>query len=46
MGLCTGCAVSFRGIDDALCMKCVKLAAAPSSTEREAIEVSSLISSL
>jgi len=40
MGLCTGCAVSFGGLDAALCMKCVKLAAVHSSTEREAIEVS------
>ncbi|KAF8813245.1 hypothetical protein BYT27DRAFT_7251131 [Phlegmacium glaucopus] len=38
MGLCTGCAVLFCGLNGLLCMKCIKLAAAPSSTEREAIE--------
>jgi hypothetical protein len=43
MGLCTGCAVLFQGLDGPLCMKCMKLAAAPSSAEREAIEVSSIL---
>lgn len=41
MGLCTGCAVVFHGLDGPLCMKCVKLAAVHSSTEREVINVSS-----
>ena len=41
MGLCTGCAVLFHGLDGPFCMKCVKLAAAHSSTEREVINVSS-----
>ena len=43
MGLCTGCAVLFRGLDGLLCMKCIKLAAAPSSTEHEIIEVSPML---
>ena len=40
MGVCTGCAVSFSGLDKDICMKCLKLAAAHSSTERGLIEVS------
>lgn len=37
MGLCMGYAVLFQGLDGPLCMKCIKLAAAHSSTECEAI---------
>jgi hypothetical protein len=43
MGLCEGCAVLFHGLDGPLCMKCVKLTAAHSSTEREMINVSSVL---
>jgi hypothetical protein len=43
MGLCTGCAVLFHGLDGPVCMKCVKLAGAHSSTEREVINVSSML---
>ena len=38
-----GCAVLFCGLDGPLCMKCIKLAAAPSSTEHEIIEVSPML---
>jgi hypothetical protein len=43
MGLCEGCAVLFHGLDGPLCMKCVDLTAAHSSTESEVINVSSVL---